>query len=153
MAESPKDYSLQETVDGQTVTYDAAGNVISKNYAPTRGGPVETLLFRRKGENPMHVRHVNTHAHPHVKILVANGGACNYFINTSVAPQTWDRTGACGAMSGVVTDLEIREDVGGDPWLTVQRVIDQSAEIVLQASGSSCTYRFNKLTQRWERFC
>ena len=95
MAMDPKDYSLQETVDGQTVTYDAQGNVVQKSFTPSKGGPVETLLFRRRGENGVHIRHVNTHARPHVLIQVANGAACNYFIDTSAAPQTWSRTGAC----------------------------------------------------------
>lgn len=153
MADFPKEYSLQETVDGQTVTYDAQGNVVQKNFTPSKSGPVETLLFRRKSENGFHIRHVNTHAHPHVKIQVANGSACNYFIDTSAVPQTWTRRGACSSSSGLVTDLEIREDVANDPWLTVQWVSDQSAEIVLQATGSTCTYRFNKVLQRWERIC
>jgi hypothetical protein len=150
---NPNEYSLQETVDGQTVTYDAQGNVVSKNFTATPK-PVSTLQFRRKGENALHIRQVNTHAHPHVLIQVANGAACNYFINTSASPNTWTRTGACPSpSSGLITELEIRDDVAGDPWQTVQWVVDQSAEIVLQATGSTCTYRFNKVLQRWERIC
>jgi hypothetical protein len=146
------EYSLQETVDGQTTTYDSEGTVIARNFAPSRSGPVETLLFRRKGENEMRIRDVNTHSHVHVKIKAGEPGApCNYFIDWRAG--TWTRNGTCAHMGGSVADLEIREDVTGDPWLEVQWVKDQSAEILLRAGRSSCTYRFNKLTQRWERIC
>jgi len=150
MAQGPAEYSLQETVDGQTITYDAAGNVTSRNFTPNREGPVETLLFRKKNENAAHIRYVNTHAQPFIKIMVANGAVCNYFINT--VDGTWWRNGACSSISGVITDLEIREDTANDPWQTCQWVKD-SVYILLQATGSTCTYRFNKLTQRWERIC
>jgi hypothetical protein len=145
-------YSLQETIDGQTVTYDAEGNALDKNFSPSRSGPVETLLFRRKGENEMRVREVNTYSHVHVKIKVGDpGNPCNYFIDWRAG--TWTRSGTCAHMGGAVTDLEIREDAAGDPWLEVQWVKDQSAEIVLRAGRTSCTYRFNRVTQTWERIC
>jgi hypothetical protein len=151
MAESPN-YSLQETVDGQVVTYDAAGNALAKNFAPTGPKPVETLLWRRKGENEMRVRDVNTHSNVHVKVKVGEPGApCNYFIDWRAG--TWTRNGVCSSISGNVTDLEIREDEAGDPWLEIQLLIDQSAEIVLKAGRTSCIYRFNKVTQRYERIC
>lgn len=152
MTQSPNEYSLQETIDGQQVTYDAEGNVTGKNFSSSKSDPVETLLFRRKGENWMRIRDVNTHSHVHVKIKVGEPGApCNYFIDWRAG--TWTRNGTCSNMGGVVTDLEIKADVAGDPALEVQWLMDQSAEIILRAGRSSCTYRFNKLTQRWERIC
>jgi hypothetical protein len=140
-------YSLQETVDGYTTTYDAGGNA-TRSFTPKSQGPNSKLRFRKHGEPEKPIQIVDRHAYPDVKIVVPG---CIYLIDTRV--QKWRRYGACTDVNGApVTDLEIKEDVDTD-WLPVQWVLDQSVEILLHAGSSSCTYTFDRVLQTWVRRC
>ena len=48
MTQSPNEYSLQETIDGQQVTYDAEGNVTGKNFSSSKSDPVDTSPVQEK---------------------------------------------------------------------------------------------------------
>jgi hypothetical protein len=144
-------YSLQETIDGQSVTYDRQGDIISRTFTPDAEGPVQELLLRRAGEHEARVEHVNTQGANRVHVMVRGPeGICNYFISTLTLE--WERVCRGTHARGRIGELEIRWERSGEPWQQVQWVTD-GPRIVLQAVGSTCTYRFNRLTQRWERVC